>query len=160
MDGKPGALWVKVSAAAAFVAAAGCAVVWLGSGSDWPVTDVLLVSSLVVAAAWWVGALAGGLAGRIRHGRGFTDPMFGGRFGWYYRRGFWFRFGLIFSAGWAAFVVLGVLLAVALGRSGDARAFFTPKGLLAVSLFVVVFWLEGAVVGGIIDIARRMARKE
>jgi len=119
-----------------------------------------IVYVFITLAAGWLGALVGGLADWMRYGRSPLEPLFKDRFGWYYGKKCWFRFALVFGAGWAVFVLVTVAAAAALGAFEEARAFTTPKGILAVVVFLAVFALEGALVGGLADMAAYLFRKK
>lgn len=136
-----------------FVLLAGALSVIHAKGSHGGARPDAVVYVFIILAAGWLGALLGGLADWMRYGRSPLEPLFKDRFGWYYGKRCWFRFALAFGAGWAVFVLLTVAAAAALGASEEARAFTTPKGILAVVVFLAVFALEGALVGGLADLA-------
>jgi len=115
---------------------------------------------ILTLAAGWLGALAGGLVEWLRYRRSPFEPFFAGRFGWHYRQRFWLRFAVVFSGAWVLFVLVSVLVAVLVGAYDEARTFVTRQGLTAVLLFVVVFGLEGALVGGVVDLAGYLTRKK
>jgi len=114
---------------------------------------------LITIFAAWAGALAGGLLDWARYRRSPLEPLFEGRFNWFYRQRYWLRMAMMFGGGWTAFVALAVSVALGVGAKEEAAPFYSPKGLLLVLVFVVVFALEGAVVGGAIDLVRFLARK-
>jgi len=108
----------------------------------------------------WSGALVGGFLDWARHRRSPFEPIFEGRFLWHYRQRYWARFALDFSAGWVAFVLMAALVALISGETSEAGAFFSVKGALLVVLFMVVFAVEGAVIGVLVDFVRLLSGKD
>lgn len=76
---------------------------------------------------------------------------------WLGRR-WWIRLAVVFCLSWILFVVLCLSVAVAVGAYGEAAAFFTAKGVLVVLLFFFVFGAEGAILGGLVDLLKYLAK--
>lgn len=113
--------------------------------------------TLLTVFTGWSGAFAGGAYDWFRHRHSPFDPLLPAEsFGWYYRTRYWLRFAGLFAAGWVAFVGLAVGLAVAVGAKAEADVFFTRPGLLVVAIFVIIFGIEGAFIGGLVDVVRRV----
>lgn len=121
--------------------------------------DVVVYVSFALACGW-SGAGVGGAADWFVNGRSPLAPMFEGRFGWYYRKRYWQRFAMTFAGAWVAFILATVAGAAGFGEYGDVQGFLTPEGVSAVLLFVGVFGLEGALVGGLLDAAVFIFRKK
>ncbi|MBI5695053.1 MAG: hypothetical protein HZC51_04810 [Nitrospirae bacterium] len=125
-----------------------------GGGSGAP---EMFGGSLLAVFAGWSGAFAGGVYDWFRHRRSPFEPLLpGDSFGWYYRKRYWLRLSCTFAFGWLAFVGLAVGLAFVIGAKAEAEVFFTRPGLLLVLIFVAVFGVEGALVGGLVDLVRRV----
>jgi len=92
-------------------------------------------------------------------GRTGLEPLFPGRFPWFYRQRYWRRFALVFAAAWTIFVLLAASVAMLAGEKEEALFFFTPKGASVIVIFIVIFAAEGAMVGGLIDLFARFFRK-
>ena len=108
----------------------------------------------------WTGALIGALV-EWKRGRSPLTPLFkGGRFGWYYRSRYWFRFAVLFVAAWVGFLLLAESVALIAGEKEEARLFLTSKGALVLVIFLVVFAAEGAIIGGLVDLVKYLRKKD
>ena len=87
-------------------------------------------------------------------------PLFKNRFSWYYRQRFWVRFGITFGVGWLGAIALAQIWALAVGEKKEALLFYTSKGAILIAIFLIVFMLEGAVIGGVVDIAAYLRRRK
>jgi hypothetical protein len=115
---------------------------------------------ILALAGGWLGALVGGAVEWLRFSRSPLEPLFAERFEWHYRQRFWLRFAVVFSGAWLLFVIISALVAVMAGAFEEARTFVTRQGLTAIFLFVVVFGVEGALVGGVVDLVGYITRKK
>ena len=141
-----------------FAAGAGAgAYYYLSGGNRGPAE--LFVAGLIAAGSAWLGALLGGFFDWMRLGRTGLEPLFPGRFPWFYRQRYWRRFALVFAAAWTIFVLLAASVAMLAGEKEEALFFFTPKGASVIVIFIVIFAAEGAMVGGLIDLFARFFRK-
>lgn len=86
--------------------------------------------------------------------------MFGNTRRLWLRQRYWLRIALVFCLAWVLFVVLCIAVALAVGAYGEILPFFTPKGVLVVALFVLVFGAEGAILGGMADLLMHLAGKD
>ena len=114
---------------------------------------------LIVAGFGWAGALAGGTLDWLRYRRSPLEPLFEGRFKAYYGKGLTLRFACAFAAGWAASVLLAAVVALSVGETGEMRIFMSLKAVALLLVFLVVFALEGAIIGFLLDLARRLAKR-
>jgi hypothetical protein len=145
-------IWQRFSAAF-FVTGTAAAAVLYAMGKDKSPAYLFNLALLMVFSAW-SGALVGGVLDWMRYRRSPLEPLFKVRFGWYYKKRLWFRFGSVFAVAWAGFILLAVSVAVAVGETEEARPFFSFKGALLLVIFLAVFAAEGAVVGGVLDFVR------
>ncbi len=111
---------------------------------------------LLMLFAGWAGALLGGILDLVIRRRSPLEPFFPGC--WLYRRGFWFRLMLLMPAAWAAFIVVAVAAAFFSGAKKEAAQLFSLEGGLIFIIFLFVFALEGAIVGGLIDLLGRLLK--
>ncbi len=149
--------WQRL-AAAFFVVAAIAAAAYGALRTAGP-AEVFLLCLAPLAAAW-MGALVGGWLDWKLHGRSPFSPVFGPRFGWFYARRFWLRFAALFAAAWALFIAFALAVAVAAKAMEEVRPFLSARGALVLLLFLVVFSVEGALIGGIVDVIRYVHRKK
>ena len=87
-------------------------------------------------------------------------PLFKNRFSWYYRQRYWVRFGITFGVGWLGALVLAQVWALAVGEKKEALLFYAPEGAVLIAIFLVVFMVEGAVIGAVVDIAAYLRRQK
>lgn len=151
-------VWARSSATFTLVGAAVSLAHYYSSGPDGRLDGV--VYTFFALACGWIGAGVGGAADWLVNGRSPLVPMFKGRFAWYYRKRYWQRFAMTFAGAWAAFILATVTGAAGYGEYGDVQGFLTPEGVFTVLLFVAVFGLEGALVGGLLDAAVFIFRKK
>ena len=116
--------------------------------------------ALLAVSLAWAGALVGGVLDWARYRRSPFEPVFKERFHWHYRQGYWLRFAIVFSFAWVVFILFAAGLALAVGAKDDARAFFTIEGISLVVIFCFVFAFEGVIIGGIVDLFRRINKKK
>jgi hypothetical protein len=112
---------------------------------------------LLMLFAGWAGALLGGILDLVIRRRSPLEPMLPG-WAWVYRRGFWFRLMILLPAAWTAFIVLAAAAAFFFGAKKEAAQLFSLEGGLIFFIFLFVFALEGAVVGGLIDLLGRLLK--
>ena len=115
---------------------------------------------LIAGFAAWLGAAIGIFIDWKVTGRSPFSPFFKGSFDWYYKSRYWFRFGILFGAAWVGFLAFAEALALAVGEKEEALLFITPKGALLLLIFVVIFVVEGALIGALLDFFKYLARKD
>jgi hypothetical protein len=148
-------LWLVFSIAALLPGAGYSYYVY--SGSDKGQAEVFDVFLLMLFAGW-AGALLGGILDLVIRGRSPLEPLFPRRIPWVYRRGFWFRLMILLPAAWTAFIALAAAAALVFGAKKEAAQLFSLQGGLIFLIFLFVFALEGAVVGGLIDLLGRLLK--
>ena len=152
-------IWLKL--ATSFFVVVSVAAISIGVATKAGRAEAFLLALAPFAAAW-AGALVGALADWKRYGRSPLAPLFKTRFGWFYGRRLWFRLALGFAFAWAAFIAVALAVSAAASATDEIRSFLSPKGVLVLLLFLAVFALEGALIGGILDVvlyARRKGKK-
>jgi hypothetical protein len=147
-------LWLVFSLAALLPGAGYSYYVY--SGSVKGQADVFDVFLLMLFAGW-AGALLGGMLDLVVRRRSPLEPLFPG-WSFIYRRGFWFRLMILLPSAWTAFIVVAVAAAFFFGAKKEAAQLFSFEGGLIFIIFVFVFALEGAVVGGLIDLLGRLLK--
>ena len=147
-------LWLFFSLAALLPGAGYSYYVYSGScKGQAEVFDVFLL----MLFAGWAGALLGGILDLVIRGRSPLEPLFPG-WVWVYRRGFWFRLMILLPAAWTAFIVITVAAAFFSGAKKEAAQLLSLEGGLIFIIFLFVFALEGAIVGGLIDLLGRLLK--
>jgi hypothetical protein len=147
-------LWLVFSLAALLPGAGYSCYVYSGSvKGQAEVFDVFLL----MLFAGWAGALLGGILDLVIRRRSPLEPIFPG-WVWVYRRGFWFRLMILLPAAWTAFIALATAAAFIFGEKKEAAQLFSLEGGLIFLIFLFVFALEGAVVGGLIDLLGRLLK--
>jgi hypothetical protein len=112
---------------------------------------------LLMLFAGWAGALLGGMLDLVIRRRSPLEPLFPGLV-FIYRRGFWFRLMILLPAAWTAFIVIAAAAAFFSGAKKEAAQLLSLEGGLIFVIFLFVFALEGAVVGGLIDLLGRLLK--
>lgn len=149
-------LWQR-SAAAFFIIAAAVSATYYGVKKDAGPADIFTAGLLLLASAW-MGALIGGVIDWARYRRSPLVPLFKGRFGWFYGKRFWFRIAFTFALAWAGFIAITLAVAAAVGAKEEISPFLSIKGGLLLLVFLIIFFLEGALVGGVLDVVRYLNR--
>jgi FtsH-binding integral membrane protein len=118
------------------------------------------ISLLILAGFVWLGALVGAGIDWVRTRRSPFEPFFDGRFAWYYRKRCWFRFAMIFGTAWIFFILMAAGIAVVVGAKEEARLLFSAKGGLVLFVLFAVLTIEGAMLGGLVDLLRFVLKKK
>ena len=87
-------------------------------------------------------------------------PLFKNRFSWYYRQRYWVRFGITFGIGWLGALAVAQVWALVAGEKKEALLFYTPEGAVLIAIIMVVFMIEGAIIGAAVDIAAYLRRRK
>jgi hypothetical protein len=139
----------------------GAVVGWYACLSDGAAGPAEYFTSLLILAGFvWLGALAGAGIDWARTRRSPFEPFFDGRFAWYYRKRCWFRFAMIFGTAWILFILMAAGIAVAVGAKEEARLLFSAKGGLVLLILLAVLTIEGAMLGGLVDLLRLVFKKK
>ncbi|MGC2423235.1 MAG: hypothetical protein WA666_02655 [Nitrospirota bacterium] len=112
---------------------------------------------LILLWTGWTGAFLGGILDLVIRKRSPLEPIFP-RWTSVYRRGFWFRLMLLLPTAWTAFMAIAVAAAVLSGEKKEAAQLLSLEGGLVFIIFLFVFALEGAIVGGLIDLLGRLLK--